>query len=218
MSGSIFNIFRVSADFSHLTSIIILIVSMILKNSCAGISLKTRIIYLIVFISRYVGPYLFYPPFYNIIFRFLYLGTSILIIVLMLTKLKRTYDKRHDSFRIEILLIGALIVALITTDEYSIDSILHAFSLWLESVAILPQLFMLYRTQRIDNMNYAYIFFLGMYRLLYIFNWLYRYFIRHKKVSFNSLSSGILQTIIYADFLYYYIKAILSGTEFSLPI
>jgi uncharacterized protein with PQ loop repeat len=57
----------------------------------------------------------------------------------------------------------------------------HA-SIYLESVAILPQLMLIIRTQNIDNLTGNYIFLLGAYRGLYILNWIYRFFTEPKYV------------------------------------
>ena len=49
-------------------------------------------------------------------------------------------------------------------------------SIYLEAVAILPQLTVIMRTQNIDNLTSNYIALLGAYRAFYILNWIYRYF------------------------------------------
>lgn len=49
-----------------------------------------------------------------------------------------------------------------------------AFSIYLEAVAILPQLFMLQRTGEAETITTHYLFALGAYRALYIPNWIYR--------------------------------------------
>lgn len=54
--------------------------------------------------------------------------------------------------------------------------ILWTASLYLEAVAIFPQLTLLQKTQNIDNLTGNYVFLLGSYRGLYILNWIYRYF------------------------------------------
>jgi ER lumen protein retaining receptor len=53
--------------------------------------------------------------------------------------------------------------------------VLWAFSIYLESIAILPQLFMLQRTKEGEAFTLLYIFCVGSYRGLYIINWIYRY-------------------------------------------
>nr|KAJ0228150.1 hypothetical protein LSAT_V11C100044030 [Lactuca sativa] len=50
-----------------------------------------------------------------------------------------------------------------------------AFSIYLEAVAILPQLVLLQRSGNVDNLTGQYVFFLGAYRALYILNWICRY-------------------------------------------
>jgi ER lumen protein retaining receptor len=52
--------------------------------------------------------------------------------------------------------------------------LLWSFSIWLESVAILPQLFMLQRTGEAETITTHYLAALGLYRGLYIPNWMYR--------------------------------------------
>lgn len=54
--------------------------------------------------------------------------------------------------------------------------ILWTFSIYLEAVAILPQLVLLQRTQNVDNITANYVFLLGSYRALYLLNWVYRFF------------------------------------------
>ena len=48
------NIFRLSADMLHLLSFIIMLYRMKTQRSCRGVSLKTQILFLIVFCCRYL--------------------------------------------------------------------------------------------------------------------------------------------------------------------
>jgi ER lumen protein retaining receptor len=48
------NIFRLLADQLHLASIIILLLKLHRHRDCNGISLRTQIIYLVVFVTRWV--------------------------------------------------------------------------------------------------------------------------------------------------------------------
>lgn len=49
--------------------------------------------------------------------------------------------------------------------------LLWTFSIYLEAVAILPQLIVLQRYSVVENLTGHYVFFLGAYRGLYILNW-----------------------------------------------
>lgn len=81
---------------------------------------------------------------------------------------------------------------------------LWAFSIWLESVAILPQLFMLQRTGEAETITTHYLFALGIYRALYIPNWIWRYLAEGGYWDPIPVLAGIVQTILYSDFFYIY--------------
>ncbi|PNX93625.1 er lumen protein retaining receptor-like protein [Trifolium pratense] len=82
--------------------------------------------------------------------------------------------------------------------------IFWAFSIYLEAVAILPQLVLLQRSGNVDNLTGQYVFFLGAYRGFYILNWIYRYLTEPRFTRWIACVSGVLQTALYADFFYYY--------------
>lgn len=135
----------------------------------------------------------------------------------MRTSLRKTYDKENDSFRNEFLIIPCAILALIVPEEYTITEILWTFSVFLESVAILPQLFLIQAVRKADAVTSHYIFVLGSYRVLYLVNWVYRYFFEGY-VCYNAWIAGIIQTILYSDFFYLYISRIYLAAKFQLPI
>lgn len=81
--------------------------------------------------------------------------------------------------------------------------VLWSFSIWLESVAILPQLFMLQRTGEAETITTHYLFALGAYRGLYLLNWVYRY-ITEDYTDWIAWVAGLLQTALYSDFFYIY--------------
>ncbi len=126
----------------------------------------------------------------------------------MLNDYKPTHDPNLDTFRVSYLTGGAAVLAILFPYKYTISEILWAFSIWLESVAILPQLFMLQRTGEAETITTHYLFALGIYRALYIPNWIYRYF---AEGHFDPIAvlAGIIQTILYSDFFWvYYTKSV----------
>ena len=82
--------------------------------------------------------------------------------------------------------------------------ILWTFSIYLESVAILPQLFMISKTGEAETITSHYLFALGAYRALYIVNWIYRYYFEGF-YDFIAIVAGCVQTALYCDFFYLYI-------------
>ncbi|KAI8319853.1 ER lumen protein retaining receptor [Martensiomyces pterosporus] len=212
------NIFRLFADLLHLGSIFILIARMHQSKSCAGISLKTQSLYLLVFATRYLDLFFSFVSVYNTLMKLFFLGSSGYIVYLMTRRLKTTYDKVLDTFRVEYLLVGAGVFALVFPHKYTVLEILWSFSIYLESVAILPQLFQMTRTGEADNITSHYVFALGGYRALYIVNWVYRYYTEDKYSDYVAWVAGVVQTVLYSDFFYIYFTRILKGKTFKLPV
>lgn len=156
---------------------------------------------------------------YNLIFKILFIGCQGYIIYLMMTEYKPTNDPNTDTFRVQYLLAGSAVLALLLPYSYRVTEILWAFSIWLESVAILPQLFMLQRTGEAETITTHYLFALGLYRALYIPNWIYRYATEpERNIDWIAVVAGIIQTILYSDFFWIYYNKVLKGGKFKLPV
>ncbi|KAI1431800.1 putative HDEL sequence binding protein [Xylaria sp. CBS 124048] len=212
------NLFRVLGDFSHLASILILLHKMTELNGCTGISFKSQALYLMVYITRYLDLFST-DSIYNLVFKILFICSQGYIVYLMTTKYKPTHDPNLDTFRVQYLLGGAAVLAILIPYRYTISEILWAFSIWLESVAILPQLFMLQRTGEAETITTHYLFALGIYRGLYIPNWIYRYITEpNHKVDWIAIVAGIVQTILYSDFFWIYYTKVMKGKKFKLPV
>ena len=82
--------------------------------------------------------------------------------------------------------------------------ILWTFSIYLESVAIMPQLYMISKTGEAETITSHYLFALGLYRGLYIVNWLFRYY-TEGFYDLIAIVAGCVQTALYCDFFYLYI-------------
>jgi ER lumen protein retaining receptor len=129
--------------------------------------------------------------------------------------------------------------------------ILWTFSIYLEAVAIMPQLFLLQKTevrtapqsttgctwelhsvtsafsnvvvrdgchlQVTDVLTWHYVFCMGMYRAFYLLNWVWRYMTQEGYSDWIVWVAGIIQTVLYLDFFYYYIKCKLDGKAMALP-
>lgn len=82
--------------------------------------------------------------------------------------------------------------------------ILWTFSIYLESVAIMPQLYMISKTGEAETITSHYLFALGLYRGLYIVNWVWRYY-TEQFYDWIAIVAGVVQTLLYCDFFYLYI-------------
>ncbi|KAL5483217.1 ERD2 [Sanghuangporus weigelae] len=211
------NIFRFLGDISHLASIGILLHKIQTSRSCRGISFKTQALYVVVFITRYLDLFFGeYVSLYNTIMKLFFIGSSCYILYLMKFRFRPTNDPSIDTFRIEFLLGPSFLLSLLFNYKFSFVEVLWSFSIFLESVAILPQLFMLQRTGEAETITTHYVAALGAYRALYIPNWIYRYF-SEGTVDPIAVIAGLVQTGLYLDFFYIYFTKVLHGQKFELP-
>jgi len=213
------NIFRLAGDMVHLLSFVVLVLKINATKSCRGISLKTQELYTLVFVCRYLDLFSNFISMYNTIMKIVFLGTSFSILYLMRGHkvIKVTYDREQDTFRYHFLVLPCAVLALLIHNAWTPFEVVWTFSIYLEAVAILPQLVLLQRTQNIDNLTGNYVFLLGLYRGLYILNWIYRYFTEPHYIQWIVWISGIVQTILYLDFFYYYIKSWKNNVKLALP-
>ncbi|CAK9868279.1 unnamed protein product [Sphagnum jensenii] len=213
------NIFRLAADMMHLMSIVVLLLKIHTIKSCAGISLKTQELYALVFATRYLDLFTVFLSLYNTVMKLIFLGSSFSIVWYMRNHkvVRQTYDKDHDTFRHYFLVIPCFFLALFVNYKLTVREVLWAFSVYLEAVAILPQLVLLQRTRNVDNLTGNYVFLLGAYRGLYLVNWVYRYLMEEHYLRWISWIAGIVQTALYIDFFYYYLKSWRNSEKLQLP-
>ncbi|KAL9937707.1 hypothetical protein V8E36_003252 [Tilletia maclaganii] len=220
------NIFRILGDAAHLFSILILIHKIHLSKSCRGISFKSQLLYFIVFAMRYSNLFVVAKGWswlftlYMFIMRVFFLGSSAYVLYLMRIRFRPTHDPAIDTIRLEYLIAPAAVLGVLTHYRFdganSLYEILWATSIYLEAVAILPQLFMLQRTGEAETITTHYIFALGAYRALYIPNWIWR-LATEKFWDPISILSGLVQTGLYLDFFYVYFTKVMQGQKFELP-
>jgi len=213
------NLFRLTGDMLHLASILILLWKIWFHHSCAGVSLKSQLLYALVFSTRYIDIFWNTLSVYNTIMKIIFLASSYATVYLIQYKFKHTYDKEHDSFRVLFLIVPSAILALLLNAEFTPSEVLYTFSIYLEAVAILPQLFLLQRTGEVEAMTSHYIVALGGYRFFYLLNWVYRLATEEDYDSSNWIVwlSGLVQTALYIDFFYYYVVSKWYGRGFRLP-
>ena len=180
-------------------------------------SLKTQELYVVVFVTRYLDLFWNFLSLYNTVMKIVFLAVSIGTVYLMRFKYYHTYDKEHDTFRVAFLIAPAALLSLVFHYDVSPFELLWTFSIWLEAVAILPQLLLVQRTGEIETMNATYMAALGGYRACYIFNYLWRYAVESNYWNPLAWVAALLQTGLYSDFLYYYFVSKYYGKKLTLP-
>ena len=210
------NFFRLLGDLSHLLAIILLLLKIWKTRSCAGISGKSQILFLVVFVTRYLDLVTNFVSLYNTTMKIFFISSAAATVYLMYFKFKATYDGNHDTFRVEFLLAPTALLALVLNHDFSVMEILWTFSIYLESVAILPQLFMVSKTGEAETITSHYLFALGSYRGLYILNWIFRYYYE-SFYDIIAIVAGVVQTVLYCDFFYLYVTKVMAGKKIVLP-
>ncbi|PWW80891.1 ER lumen protein retaining receptor, partial [Tuber magnatum] len=230
------NAYRLTADLCHLASKAILILTIHLHRSAEGISLLTQMLYALVFLTRYTDIFNPRASAYLTILKWTYILTSFYIIYVMLRVFKRSREEEKEwrvaagvlaiSFVLAPVCWGLTEVIWRGTDRrYWLTEIPWTFSIILESVAVLPQISLLRYTAIPTAITSYYLLTLGVYRALYIPNWIVRYNDPSDQLFEPwAIIFGVLQTILYIEFAWIYWRrqrvkirdngAILDGEDF----
>ncbi|KAH0484938.1 MAG: hypothetical protein KVP17_004068 [Porospora cf. gigantea B] len=214
------NLFRLCGDMIHLLSILLLLWKLQKSKSCVGISCKMQEIYLIVFGARYLDLFWSFVSLYNTAMKVFFISSTAYLIFLMRRKtpICMTYDRNADKFSYQLYLLPpAVVLALATTAEYTFSEVLWTFSIWLESVSILPQLVLLQQLREVENLTSNYVVAMGLYRFFYILNWVHRY-TAEGYVNWIGWVGGVIQTALYLDFFYYFATSKWYGQKLILPM
>ena len=135
---------------------------------------------MIVFLTRYMDLFLYRISIYNTLFKILFITFTAVIIYL--TRIKKPfslgYDRKADSMNHYLIvylpaLIATLLFHLSSSKNHYYFEYFWSFSIWLEALAILPQLHIVYKQKRVEVITGTYMAFLGCYKLCYILNWIY---------------------------------------------
>jgi len=240
-----FSFIMTFAAFIRTFGLALLVLKMFTSASVKGVSFKTLQLYIFIFAGRLTSifrhsGYLPYDRsgdwFYHFV-EVVSLGLCILAIGLIKGPFKHTYDENHDVFgnfkvpsevgAIVYLAGPALFLAMIFKPALNADFLSDAswaFSMYLESVAILPQLFMFQKQANgiVENLISHFVFALGFARVLDMVFWLSSYseLTDHSGstwVGVFVLLTQFIHIVIMIDFFYYYFISIKTGLPFQLP-
>ena len=115
-----------------------------------------------------------------------------------------------------------------TLNAYFLTDVFWTFSMYLEGIAFWPQILLVHRSD-VEVFTSHYIAAYGASRVLSVLFWLFSFRElnnAYKPLTVNLLAgyagylvilAQLLQLLLIADFLYYYIKSAVTGAAFSLP-
>jgi hypothetical protein len=243
-------------DFSFLLTLggicrmfafLILLFRIYTQKTASGVSLKTLEMYAGVFFFRLCSILFYegYLPFdksgdwfyqFN---EFLALALVSLNIFMVGIKHKASYNKAADGFGslkvpseygIVWLVVPCLLIALVFHPSLNANFLTDTswcFALWLEAVAILPQLLMFqWKGGEVEAFTANFVSALGLARFIDLVFWLSSYHELNDKfseqvggahVGHMVVLSQVIQLMLMVDYFYYYIKALNSGGPMLLP-
>jgi hypothetical protein len=139
-----------------------------------GVSLRTHELYLLTFCCRYLDLFTLYDnldlftwyfSLYNSAMKLFHIGACIAVIYAMRCRIASTYDVSQDTFRHWIAAAApcgvlALVTHVVDSSQHGsfLMELLWTFSIYLEVMAIVPQLIVFQRYQNIDLSLRNYIF------------------------------------------------------------
>ncbi|ELA42031.1 uncharacterized protein VICG_00878 [Vittaforma corneae ATCC 50505] len=209
--------FRFLGDFLATSSRLALTRKIQNTNSLSGISLKTQILYLFVYVFRYLdllSPHGTWKKLtvYNSFMKVVYISFQAYLISLFYGRLKFSYSKKYDTFNIPIFLVVSMLLSLFFKDETDsiffdffgyIKEYLYTCSLILESLAILPQLVVTQDSGECEKLTAVYITLLGLYRLSYLVYFVFG-MLSTRKVDTLLVVTSLIQSVLYIDFFRVY--------------
>lgn len=123
--------------------------------------------------TRYIDVFLGWKALYLFIMKFVFTGLTVYTCYLFLLRkpFSLTYVREMDSFSHYFLYGAAVVLTMIIHKSFLPIELLWSYSQWLEAFAILPQLMMINKMGNVENITAHFIFFMGMYRIFYVFHW-----------------------------------------------
>lgn len=239
ISSKDYSFLLVLSSLAQCLAFLIIVLKIINTNNTSGLSRNTLICYLILLISRLSSTIFFtgYLPsdtagdwFYQLT-EITSVGLILVLLYFINSKYKETSDTMLDNIYYYYLAIPAYGLALIihtTLNSFFFTDVNWTFSMYLEAVAIFPQikLFMTKKGQ-IEAYTSHYVALCGLSRLLSLLFWwdTYKELNVESKSAFSLFSgisgyfvifSQILQLLILADYYYLYFKSLMKGEQITL--
>ncbi|CEM02062.1 unnamed protein product [Vitrella brassicaformis CCMP3155] len=215
---------------------VLLVVKIVTQGNCAGISTHSLVMNGVALLSRLCST-LFFNGYLPVdksgdwVYQaadVLSLVLTVLIHILMRTRYRSTYQAQHDKFPFILpTLIAAGLAFLVhpRLNNWLPADFAWTFGLYVESLAMLPQLFMMSKAGgEVEALNSHFVASVAASRFLAFLFWVHSYteLGPRRGKGFNYAGWGVLvafgtQLLALADFLYHYINSIRLGRALIIP-
>uniref|UniRef100_A0A7S0MN64 ER lumen protein-retaining receptor n=1 Tax=Cryptomonas curvata TaxID=233186 RepID=A0A7S0MN64_9CRYP len=215
------------AEMLRTFGIVLLCLRVVKKTqSVQGLSLKTQQLYAIVFGTRLLFKLSYEEDYLYAAVELTAFALTCFLVYLMRVPYAASYQSENDTFKDAYILVPCLALAIMlhptVTGSWFIN-VLWAFSTYLESVALLPQLFVFHSASRtVDNMTSLWIVSLFLSRILECSFWFIALFFRGYMRIWSSIVwyvvlTELVHTLLLLDFVRNFYKCYKQGMSMLLP-
>lgn len=194
------NLFRYIGDYVHLFGVAVLLLTLAKNRNCKGFSAKTMILYALIFAARYLDLFVREQTTYLVVFKLTYIFTSVLALFAFYAWYE-TYEIHKDTCHIVAIILGCFVAAVIISPTFTALEVFWSFSQFLEGFALVPQYIFCYRDPDTkDRSRQIFVMSIGLYRVFYALNWIYK---KANVPAYNDIQSwigGIFEILFFVDY------------------
>ena len=239
LSSKDYSFLLVLSSTAQMLSFLIIIIKVYSHQNCSGLSQNTFISYMIVLASRLSSTIFYsgYLPsdqagdwFYQLT-EVISLISSICLVYMIRNTFRDTANIHEDSIDFTYLVVPTIGLALLVHTSLNrnfVTDVLWTFSVYLESVAILPQIYLFFKKKgQIESYTSHYVALQGLSRLFSLIFWFDTYdelntslddsySLFHHYCGYFIVISQVIQLLIMLDYYYHYIKALFKNETMNM--
>ncbi|CAG7837275.1 unnamed protein product [Allacma fusca] len=192
------HLYRCIGDGSHMLALLYLALSLLWTRSSRGISGKTQVLFLLTYTLRYMDMWLEWSfiSYYNTIVKLYIISMCSLLVYLIYTTNRESYDFDSDNFDLYILIVPVTLLAFLVNYELTFTEFCWTWSIYMEAVALIPQFYMIAVTGYAANSIVVYVLIMGVYRGLHVVYWIMAFYEQPTEMDLISAISGVVETLI----------------------
>jgi len=215
------NKFRYIGDYLHDVAVVFFLCRAFCTRSVAGLSLRTQCIYLALYVSRYLDLFDHVQDAYLVFHKVFFISTALLAL-LCFSCWRKTYRKDSDTCPAFSFAFVTLLMAPWSAAETTAMEILWTWSQTLEGFAMVPQYVCSYRNTESgmpDSWGIScWVCLMGLYRLFYILNWLFKKSLLEHYWDPHSWFGGFVNLCFFADYVLFLLYGISCLRRVTLSI
>jgi ER lumen protein retaining receptor len=213
----------VMSEFVHFAGIGALLWKLVRQKNSGGLSLRSQELTALFLAIRLICSFLMEYDIHTVLDG-LTLAATLWVIYELRGPLKSTYQAEQDNIQAYYVALPCLLVGVFahpSTHHPILFRIMWATCVYVEAVSVLPQLRMMQKAKVVEKFTAHYVFALGLSRFISCAHWILQV-IDGNSFLLKAIGSGLwpalvvlselVQTLILADFCYYYVKSYAEGS------